>query len=100
MHKTHKIKIHPEYYSAKAAGLKPFEYRKNDRMYQVGDTLILQEWSPANERYTGREIECKVMYMLPIEGSDYVIMADDYFKSQQEKKIKQLMDLIEHGPQR
>ena len=43
-------------------GNKPFEIRKNDRDFQVGDVLILKEWD--NIKYSGREIGAVVRYVL------------------------------------
>ena len=54
MSAIHHLKTWPEYYSAVESGVKLFEIRKNDRHYQVGDTLILQEWIP------GVDPECDV----------------------------------------
>ncbi|SFS30597.1 ASCH/PUA domain-containing protein [Lutibacter maritimus] len=59
---THKLKILPEYYQAAASGNKPFEIRKNDRDYKLGDKLELQEWDGVN--YTGKEIHVYVTYIL------------------------------------
>ena len=60
----HTLKCWPEPFSETVAGRKNFEYRKNDRGYKVGDTLILREWLPDYLAYTGREITVKVTYML------------------------------------
>lgn len=38
---VHYLKIKPEYYKDVECGLKTFELRKNDRDFQVGDTLML-----------------------------------------------------------
>lgn len=51
----HFLKCWPMYYGGLADGTKPFEIRKNDRDYRVGDQLCIQEWEPERERYTGRE---------------------------------------------
>jgi len=69
---THHLKTWPEFFEGAADGRKPFEVRRDDRGYAVGDTLILQEWEPAwdepyNEhpaRYTGREVTRTVVYVL------------------------------------
>lgn len=40
---VHHIKIDTQYVDAVLTGLKPFEVRRNDRAYQVGDHLIMTE---------------------------------------------------------
>jgi len=60
----HELKCVPEPFSETITGRKRFEFRKNDRNYQVGDTLILREWLPDYLSYTGRELMVKVTYML------------------------------------
>lgn len=49
----HELKIYPKYFQETIEGNKPFEIRKNDRHFQVGDVLLLKEWD--NIKYTGRE---------------------------------------------
>lgn len=44
--------------------LKPYEVRKADRDFQVGDELLLREWSQ-DSGYSGRRILAKVTYMTP-----------------------------------
>lgn len=51
--KVHELKTHPQYYNAVVSGKKTFEIRENDRDYQVGDLLVLREWNPESEGYTG-----------------------------------------------
>ena len=65
---THDLKVWPDYFAAIDCGEKPFEVRKNDRCYSVGDTLRLREYEPGPDRYTGREVERVVSYM--ISGDD------------------------------
>jgi hypothetical protein len=59
----HHIKTWVPEFQAAWDGLKLFEIRVNDRNYQVGDTLVQQEWIPDSE-YTGREIRATVVYMV------------------------------------
>lgn len=69
---VHDLKTWPLYFQAVVDGRKTFELRINDRDFQVGDFLRLQEWSqPANEKvhYTGREIIVRVSYLL--EGGKF-----------------------------
>jgi len=42
----HSLKILPQFLARILSGQKTFEIRKNDRDYQVGDTLFLQEHNP------------------------------------------------------
>lgn len=51
--KTHHLKCWPVYYERVTAGQKMFEIRNNDRDFQVGDTIVLLEWDPKTESYTG-----------------------------------------------
>ena len=53
MVKTHDLKILPEYFEAVASGMKTFELRKDDRGFETGDHVLLQEW---DGEYTGRSI--------------------------------------------
>ena len=67
----HKLKILSRYYEAILQGKKTFEVRKDDRPYQEGDTLLLQEAVALNGLiYTGREIKAAVTYIL--RDSEYV----------------------------
>lgn len=62
--KIHNLKTWPEYFQAVWNGIKPWEYRKDDRSYHTGDCLHLQEWDPKEEKFTGREIFAIVTYIL------------------------------------
>ena len=59
--KMHEIKIYPSYYRAIYSGEKTFELRKNDRDYEVGDILRLQEWT--GTEYTGRSMMRRITYI-------------------------------------
>ena len=61
--KTHYLKTHPEPFQAVLDRRKKHEFRKNDREFGVGHMLILQEWSPEKEDYTGRERSVQVTYI-------------------------------------
>ena len=58
----HALKTLPEYFEAVRKGDKTFELRENDRDFQVGDYLALNEWD--GEKYTGRSQLVKVTYIL------------------------------------
>lgn len=52
--KHHYLKTETEYYQAVEEGIKRFELRKNDRDYQIGDMLYLEE--TVKGVYTGRRL--------------------------------------------
>ncbi len=66
----HSLKTSPEYFNAVVDGSKNFEVRKNDRNFQVGDSLILKEWD--GSEYTGRIIKKEITYILD-HTSGYVL---------------------------
>lgn len=69
----HDIKIDPQFFTPVATRQKPYEVRKNDRDYKVGDTLNLLEYDRKLEQYTGRRILARVTYL--VQGGDYGIAA-------------------------
>lgn len=64
MARVHILKTWTEYFNAVKSGAKQFEGRQDDRNYKVGDTLILREWNPKTEEYTGRELQRIITYKL------------------------------------
>jgi hypothetical protein len=69
----HKLKTLPSFFQAVAQNKKRFEIRKNDRDFQVGDYLILQEWD--GENYTEEECNVKVTYLTDFgQRSGWVVM--------------------------
>lgn len=59
----HELKTWPEYLGPVVSGLKTFEYRIDDRGFAVGDTLLLREWDPSGEEYTGRSVRVRITYI-------------------------------------
>ena len=57
-------KIWPEFFALVQSGRKTFEYRLADWEAHEGDTLILKEWDPNTNSYTGRMLARKVSYIL------------------------------------
>ncbi len=51
--KIHTIKCIPKYFNLVKSGEKRFELRKDDRDYEVGDAVILEEWDDIDSKYTG-----------------------------------------------
>lgn len=60
----HDLKCWPPFFEAILAGDKTFELRRNDRNFKVGDVLLLREWDPTTEAYTGRGTYRHVTYMV------------------------------------
>lgn len=61
--KTHTVKCWPEYFEDIKEGKKPFDLRKDDRDYQVGDDVIQEEFKVHVGTYTGREVRVKITYV-------------------------------------
>ena len=75
----HELKVNTLFFPYLITDLKCYEIRKNDRDYRVGDVLILKEWDPDGEKFTGRLCTREVVYMLSNEdtntiGAGFVIM--------------------------
>lgn len=60
---VHELKTWPEFYAEVESGRKPFEIRKNDRAYRVGDVLWLREYEPLTGNYSGRSVRRRVTYL-------------------------------------
>ena len=60
----HELKSRPDEFRAVFKGIKTFEYRKNDRGYSVGDTLLLKEYYSSSGVYTGEELSAYVCYII------------------------------------
>jgi hypothetical protein len=54
---THQLKCYPEPFEQVLLNAKKMEFRQDDRDFRVGDRLLLCEWNPETETYTGRNIE-------------------------------------------
>jgi hypothetical protein len=60
---THELKTWPEPFAAILSGVKRHEVRKADRPFAVGDTLLLREYDPEKQSYTGRFTDVQVTYL-------------------------------------
>ncbi|WP_454151496.1 DUF3850 domain-containing protein [Microbacterium lacticum] len=52
----HELKSWPEFFGPLSAGVRTHELRRNDRDYQIGDQLLLKEYLPDAESFTGAEL--------------------------------------------
>lgn len=77
---VHALKTTPPWYDDVASSLKPFEIRKDDRGYSVDDDLLLCEYIPEQDKFTGRATKARVSYLfrddtgIPGLEPGYVIM--------------------------
>lgn len=85
---VHEFKVWPRYFWAIAARAKTFEIRKNDRTggFSVGNHLLLREYCPDQDVYTGSRILVRVDYVCGISnimnedviGMSITIIENDY----------------------
>jgi hypothetical protein len=59
----HRVKSWTPFFEAFLAGDKRHDLRDDDRNYQRGDFLILQEFHPFGGGYSGRELTMEVTYI-------------------------------------
>lgn len=69
----HYLKIWKPHFEDVVKGVKKAEVRLNDREFNVGDTLVLQEYNPLDNSYSGNEIEKEVTHILSGAISDFGI---------------------------
>jgi hypothetical protein len=72
--KEHHLKTHPRPFWAVHSRMKRYEVRKNDRGFEIGDELVLEEYEEETKKYIGNTIRCAVVYMT--EGGQYGLPAD------------------------
>lgn len=70
---VHELKTWPEYFDAVYRRVKRFELRINDRNFQVGDVLNLQEYDIITDTYSGRSICLPVTFIMPV-----AILTEEY----------------------
>lgn len=63
----HELKSWPAFFSAILAEEKRHELRRTDREFRVGDVLLLREYDPEKQLYTGREQAVTVTYITSVE---------------------------------
>ena len=51
--KIHELKTWPEEFVVVVNGFKRFEFRKDDRGFEIGDVLLLKCYDPEEEQYLG-----------------------------------------------
>ena len=70
----HSLKTWPEYFEYVYEGEKTFEIRKNDRDYRINQIIVLEEYDPHNNTYTGRWVKVIIAYITDFEQKpEYVV---------------------------
>ena len=71
--RIHDLRTWPQFFEAVADRSKPFEVRRDDRDFQPGDWLLLEEYDPTDsgqprvyepKGYTGRKLIRRITYVL------------------------------------
>ncbi|MCX6795746.1 MAG: DUF3850 domain-containing protein [Candidatus Falkowbacteria bacterium] len=73
-------KVLPEYFQDILDGKKKYELRLNDFEIEVGDILVLEEWTssdPETRRATGRVIEKEANYLFKFRLQDLWFSSED-----------------------
>lgn len=72
----HVLKTLPQHFTPVYNGLKRAELRLNDRNYQVGDTLRLEEWSPEHW-YSGNMVRKRICHVADVGAylEGYVLLS-------------------------
>lgn len=93
----HDLKCWPQYFQGLLDGVKTFEIReRRDRDFSVGDTLLLREWDPTTERYTGRRCERLVGYITDFgQKPDHVVMAINAAPSETQAQLPSEAEVAE-----
>ncbi len=66
-----KKKCHPEFFEKVLSGEKKFEVRLADFECSIGDRIILREYDPKTQRYTGRRLSRKVTYIIKTKDLNF-----------------------------
>lgn len=81
MTQTHVVKSWPRQFEAVRQGIKTAELRKDDRGYAIGDRLLLKEFDPETQSYSGRWQTIEITHILNRENICAVskqALHDDY----------------------
>lgn len=76
--KTHNLKVWPQWFWAIGDGSKRFEIRKDDRQFEVSDTIVLEEFKPGTGEYTGRKLEKVITYISRGDDAESIGLKEGY----------------------
>lgn len=64
IYRIHRLKTWPVFFNRVYSGQKRFEVHRNDRDFQTGDILRLQEFDPDKQAFTDRTYDVVIDYIL------------------------------------
>jgi hypothetical protein len=72
----HRLKCTSNTFQSTLDKQKPFEIRRNDRHFQKGDTVILEEIDFESLNYTGRQLQFEIGFVTNFaQCEDYVVFS-------------------------
>ncbi len=81
----HRIKSEKRFFDEIRDGVKPFEYRKNDRDYKLDDIVEIRLWDKIKKQYLGESIFLRINYIIFktdfMNLNEYCIFAFDIIHS-------------------
>lgn len=69
-------KCWPEFFEKVLSGEKKFEVRLDNFNCEVGDVLVLEEYSPETQQYTGRTITKRIGYIVKTKDFEFWNISD------------------------
>ena len=72
----HRLKTLTKYFDAVCDGKKTFEVRKDDRDFQIGDTLVLEEYENGKYQYANCQVE--IVYILGRNEDEKIFVPEGY----------------------
>lgn len=76
MSTLHIVKSWTMFFADIVAGTRTSDIRLNDRRYAVGDNMLLNEWDPVKNVYTGHKALVRITYMQQNKSNPCAILHD------------------------
>lgn len=90
--KTHELKTINPYFQDSYNEDKTFEVRLNDRDFKVNDKIILKEYDPKNNSFSGRKIYAVITYILEKYEAikeNYIVFSYKIIKKMSKETLKE-----------
>jgi hypothetical protein len=95
MVQQHILKTWLEEFKDIKSGRKTFDFRKNDRGFEVGDTVISAEYNQHSKKFTGEKHEARITFM--IQGGKFGIPEGYCIMALKEINKKKVLVKIKEG---